>query len=67
MMSSNTGRWCCTECKSYNAYIETFSDDEIGHIMGCKDCGYYDVYRENAVTGEIIEDYQGYDHEYTEV
>ena len=32
--------------------------------MGCDDCGYYDVYRENAETGEIIEDYQGHEHDY---
>ena len=42
-----TGEWCCTECGSHNAYQETFNDDEVGHIMGCDDCGYYDVYRES--------------------
>ena len=65
-MSSNTGEWCCTECKSYNAYQETFNDDEIGHIMGCKDCGYYYVYSEDAETVELIEDYQRYDHQYAQ-
>ena len=44
-MSSMTGEWCCTECGSYNAHQEDFSDDEVGHIMGCQDCHYYDVYR----------------------
>ncbi len=65
-MSSMTGEWCCTECGSYNAYQETFSDDEVGHIMGCNDCGYYDVYRENADTGDIIEEYQGHGHYYAQ-
>tara|TARA_R110002049_G_scaffold19822_7_gene73819 strand:+ start:126 stop:353 length:228 start_codon:yes stop_codon:yes gene_type:complete len=63
-MSSVTGEWCCTECGSYNAHQEDFSDDEVGHIMGCQDCGYYDVYREDRDTGEVIEEYAGYDHEY---
>ena len=65
-MSSSTGEWCCTECGSHNAYQETFSDDEIGHVMGCQDCHYYDVYREDAETGEVIENYQGYDHQYAQ-
>ena len=63
-MSSMTGEWCCTECGSHNAYQETFSDDEVGHIKGCQDCGYYDVYRENAETGQVIEEYQGHEHYY---
>ena len=63
-MSSMTGNWVCTECGSDNAYQEDFNDDETGHIMGCQDCGYYDVYREDRDTGEVIEEYAGYDHEY---
>ena len=31
-MSSSTGEWCCTECGSYNAYQEDFSDDEAGEF-----------------------------------
>jgi len=65
-MSSSTGEWCCTECGSDNAYQETFSDDEVGHVMGCQDCHYYDVYREDRDTGKVIENYQGYDHEYAQ-
>jgi hypothetical protein len=34
--------------------------------MGCNDCGYYDVYRENADTGDIIEEYQGHGHYYAQ-
>lgn len=65
-MSSSTGEWCCSECKSENAYQESFNDEETGHIMGCFDCGYYDVYREDSETGEELENYQGYEHEYRE-
>ena len=65
-MSSMSGNWCCTECNSTNAYQEEFRDDEIGEIYGCFDCGFYDVLREDPDTEAIIEDYQGYDHEYRE-
>ncbi len=51
-MSSHTGEWCCSECESENAYQESFNDEETGHIMGCFNCGYYDVYREDSETGE---------------
>ena len=62
-MSNITGEYCCTECGSENAYEETFNDTESGHIIGCDDCGYYDVYRENR-SGKVIEEYQGYEHYY---
>ena len=63
-MSSMTEDAVCSQCKSDNAYQEHFDDDESGHIYGCFDCGYYDVLRENPDTEEIIEEYQGYNHEY---
>ena len=63
-MSSTVSDHCCKECNSTNAYSEVFNDDEVGTIEGCFDCGYYEVYREDYETGEIIEDYQGYDHHY---
>ena len=66
-MSSHTGEWCCSECESEKAYQESFNDEETGHIMGCFNCGYYDVYREDSETGEELEDYQGYEHEYREM
>jgi len=62
-MSSMTEEYRCTECGSENAYEETFNDTESGHIIGCDDCGYYDVYRENR-SGKVIEEYQGYEHYY---
>ena len=65
-MSSMTEHAVCNACKSDNAYQEHFDDDEVGHIYGCFDCGYYDVLREDPDTEEIIEEYQGYDHEYRE-
>tara|TARA_R100001244_G_scaffold127566_1_gene98161 strand:+ start:677 stop:901 length:225 start_codon:yes stop_codon:yes gene_type:complete len=65
-MSSMTGEWCCSECESENAYQESFDDGETGHVMGCFDCGYYDVYREDSETGQQLEDYQGYEHVYRE-
>ena len=65
-MSSSTTDTCCTQCNSTNAYLEEFDDDEIGSIEGCFDCGYYEVYREDTETGEVIEDYAGYDHAYAE-
>ena len=65
-MSSFTQDAVCSVCKSDNAYQEHFDDDEVGHIYGCFDCGYYDVLREDPDTEEIIEEYQGYDHEYRE-
>ena len=64
-MSSTVSDHCCKECNSTNAYSEVFNDDEVGTIEGCFDCGYYEVYREDYKTGEIIEDYQGYDHHYS--
>ena len=63
-MSSNVTDTCCTQCNSNRAYSEEFHDDEIGTIAGCFDCGYYEVYREDAESGEIIEDYAGYNHAY---
>ena len=54
----------CVECKSINAYQEHFKDDEIGHIIGCFNCGYYDVLRLDPDTDKVIEDYQGYKHWY---
>ena len=65
-MSSFVQDCKCSKCNSDNAYYETFSDDEEGHIMGCEDCGYYDVYREDAETREVIEEYKGYDHYYAQ-
>ena len=65
-MSGMTGEWRCTKCKSDNAYQETFSDGEDGYIYGCFDCHYYEVYREDSETGEVIEDYKGYDHYYAQ-
>ena len=64
-MSSTVSNHCCKECNSTNAYSEVFNDDEVGTIEGCFDCGYYEVHREDYQTGEIIEDYQGYDHHYS--
>ena len=63
-MTSVVNKWHCTECNSDNAHEEIISDDEVGHIMGCQDCGYYDVYREDKKTGKLIEAYQGYNHKY---
>ena len=64
-MSSTTTDTCCKQCNSTNAYSEEFDDEEIGTIEGCFDCGYYEVYREDAETGEVIEDYEGYEHPYS--
>ena len=61
-MSSTSEQIMCSQCKSDNAYSESIRDEEIGHVDGCFDCGYYDVYRERADNGYIIEDYQGYNH-----
>ena len=63
-MSSSSGDWKCSECKSINAYKETFNDEEEGHIKGCWDCGYYDVYREDIETGKVIEEFTGFNHYY---
>ena len=63
-MSSNSTQIVCSQCKSENAYSESFHDEEIGHVDGCFDCGYYDVYREGTNNGRIIEDYRGYNHCY---
>lgn len=69
-MSSMSGNSCCSECKSTNAYMENYSDDEIGKIQGCFDCGYYEVYRveltDDYEEGEEIENYSGYKHSYRE-
>ena len=63
-MSSMVGEWICTECGA-DGYHESFSDDEVGHIDTCNKCGYVDVYREDAESGEVIEDYSGCDHDYS--
>jgi Zn ribbon nucleic-acid-binding protein len=66
-MSSNSQQIeqiVCSQCNSENAYSESFHDEEIGHIDGCFDCGYYDVYREREIDKHVIEDYQGYNHHY---
>lgn len=63
-MSSMSQDSVCSQCNSENAYSESFHDEEIGHIDGCFDCGYYDVYREREIDKHVIEDYQGYNHHY---
>jgi predicted nucleic-acid-binding Zn-ribbon protein len=63
-MSGCVDKWVCTECGA-DGYHESFNDDEIGHVDTCNKCGYVDVYREDSETGEVIEDYSGYDHEYS--
>ena len=65
-MSGTVSQAQCTECDSDNCYSEDFRDEETGHIIGCDDCGYYDVFRMNTDTGKIIEDYKGYKHYYTQ-
>ena len=59
------GNTKCTNCGSDNAISETLSDSETGHIDECADCNYTVVYREDADTGRVIEDYQGFTHEYS--
>jgi len=63
-MSSNSQQMICSQCNSENAYKESFCDEEMGHVEGCFDCGYYDVYRVREIDREIIEDYKGYNHYY---
>ena len=63
-MASFVQDWNCDKCKSKNAFYEDFKDSEMGHIFECKNCKYMEVYREDASTGEIIEDYKGYNHYY---
>ena len=62
-MSSMSGEYRCTECGSENCHNEEFNDDESGHIISCNDCGYCDVYREDSVSGKVIEEYQGYEYQ----
>jgi|TARA_R110000822_G_scaffold12402_1_gene44929 hypothetical protein len=63
-MSSVASDWVCTQCNSVNGYFEHFEDSEVGHISECKDCKFMEVYREDAETGKLIEDYAGYEHYY---
>ena len=63
-MSGTVSQAQCMQCDSDNCYSEDFRDEETGHIIGCDDCGYYDVFRMNTDSGKIIEDYQGYKHYY---
>ena len=63
-MSSFVQDWNCDKCKSENAFYENFKDSETGYIFECNNCKYMEVYREDTNTGEIIEDYKGYDHYY---
>lgn len=65
-MSSMTSDATCTNCGSTNAYHETFEDDEIGSITGCFNCGWYEVYREDADTLEVLEDFGGVGHAYAQ-
>ena len=54
----------CTQCKSQDAVYEEFNDDEAGHIFECRSCNYTEVYREDVDSGEVVEDYSGYEHYY---
>ena len=65
-MSSMTNHGICRNCESTNAYHETFEDDEVGSITGCFSCGWYEVYREDADTLEVLEDFEGYGHPYAQ-
>ena len=64
-MSSTVSQAQCTQCGSDNCYSEDFRDEETGHIIGCEDCDYYEVFRMYTDSEKIIEDYQGYEHYYT--
>ena len=63
-MSSTVSQAQCMQCGSDNCYSEDFRDEETGHIIGCEDCNYYDVFRMNTDSEKIIENYQGYKHYY---
>jgi len=65
LQEQKPGNTKCTNCGSDNAISETLSDSETGHIDECADCNYTVVYREDADTGRVIEDYQGFTHEYS--
>ena len=60
-MSSSVNAWICTECGDEEAMNESFNDSEKGHILECvKGCGYLEIYREDAKTGKILQNYSGY-------
>jgi predicted nucleic-acid-binding Zn-ribbon protein len=65
-MSSMTSDTTCEKCGSTNAYHEMIQDSEVGHIEGCFSCGWYDVYRADAYTSEVLEDFEGYGHPYAQ-
>ena len=63
-MASMVSDSICTECKSDDAIYEEFNDDETGNIFECNSCNYMKVYRENVDSGDVVEDYSGFDHYY---
>ena len=63
-MSSLVQDWDCTQCKEGKGFNETFNDTEDGYILECNSCNYMEVYREDVETGNIIENYSGYNHYY---
>lgn len=63
-MSSLVQDWDCTQCKDGKGFNETFNDTEDGYILECNLCNYMEVYREDVETGNIIENYSGYNHYY---